>query len=270
MIDDTRDNGNSCHEADKPDSDLAGEILELIQLRSDRNDAYKWSKDLKLLAFDSIDNASHPEQAAGCAACLAEARAGREVLETREEQALWLCDRCGKGQRLEERFHCNLCNDGEYDICGSCVALGIRCKDTSHQLHYVGAICKHLASNSCPQCLLMQPFPGSGSVETFRIVRQSLLHRAKEGCTHFVAVSYCWPQEDEDQSKGQYLVRDVDGRTRRNRAPEKIIDRAVAFARESGCRFIWIDQVRDYTHILLLPSGFRFLVWPLTLVKGMH
>ena len=267
MIDDTRDNGDSCHEAD---GDLAAEILELVQLRTDRNDAYKWSKDLKLLAFDSTDNTPHSEQAAGCALCSTVASAGREVAETTEKHALWLCDRCGKGQRLEERFHCNFCNDGEYDLCGPCVTLGIRCKDASHQLQYMGPICEHLASNSCPQCLLTQPFPGSGRVETFRIVRQSLLHRGEEACTHFVAVSYCWPQEEEDQSKGRYLVRDVDGRTRRNRAPEKIIDRAVAFARESGCRFIWIDQVRDYTYILLLPSGFRFLVWPLTLVKGMH
>jgi hypothetical protein len=225
-------------------------------LRTDRNDAYKWSKDLKLLAFDSTDNTSHPEHAIGCARCSKVASEVREVAETTKKEALWSCDSCGKDQRLQERFHCNSCNDGDYDICGSCVALGIHCKDASHQLQYVGAICEHLAANYCPQCCLTQPFPGSGGVEMFRIVRQSLLHQSEEACRHFVAVSYCWPQGEEAKSKGRYLVRDLDGRTRRNRAPEKIIDRAVAFARESGCRFIWIDQVRDYTNFLPPPSRF--------------
>lgn len=248
MIDDTSDNGGSVCEAE---GGLAADVLELVQLRTDRNDAYKWAKDLKLFAFDNTDNSSQPEQAPGCAICSTVTNAGRELAGKSEEEALWFCDRCSKGQRLQERFHCNSCNAGDYDICGSCIALGTRCKDASHQLSYVGAICEHLAANSCPQCSLAPPFPGSGSVDTFRIVRQSSLHGAEEACTHFVAVSYCWPQEEKNQSKGRYIVRDVDGRTRRNRASEMIIDRAVAFARESGCRFIWIDQVRDYTRFFL-------------------
>ncbi|KAK3943226.1 heterokaryon incompatibility protein-domain-containing protein [Diplogelasinospora grovesii] len=92
----------------------------------------------------------------------------------------------------------------------------------------------------------MPPFPaGSTQVSSFRLIRQSWLQRGNSDrpCTHFVAVSYCWPQDQNDQSQGRYEIREIDGRTRRkNRAPEGIIDRAVAFARESGCRFIWIDQ----------------------------
>jgi hypothetical protein len=242
MIDDTRDNDDSGHELE---GDLVAEVLELVHFRTDRDDAYGWAKDLKLLAFDNTDGASQPEQAAGCALCATVASAGGEVAEATEEQPLWDCDRCGKHQRLQERFHCSSCNDGNYDICGSCVAEGIHCKDASHQLSYTGTICEHLATNSCRQCLMTQPFPGSGGVQTFRIVRQSWLPRAKEPCTHFVVVSYCWPTNEEDQSEGRYIIRDVDGRTRHNKASEKLIDRAVAFARESGCRFIWIDQVRD-------------------------
>jgi hypothetical protein len=241
MIDDTRDDGGPAIEGN-----LAVEVLELLQFRTDRNDAYGWSKDLKLLAFDGTDSQGRglqQGQPTVCTQCSAATALLDEPAET-ASQPLWSCDRCGRLCRLDGRFHCNLCSNGNYDLCEQCVAGGSRCKDASHQLSFVGAICEHLARNSCHQCLLTEPFPSSSCVRSFRLVHQSWLHHPELECTHFVAVSYCWPQNLADQCEGRYTIRSMDGKIRRNRAPEKIIDRAVALARESGCRFIWIDQVR--------------------------
>ncbi|OCL15254.1 hypothetical protein AOQ84DRAFT_224322 [Glonium stellatum] len=65
-------------------------------------------------------------------------------------------------------------------------------------------------------------------------------------CTHFIAVSYCWPSEVA-QTKGNsgeqpYLVLEEDLTVRPIRAPKDIIDRAVDFAVQNGFRMIWIDQ----------------------------
>lgn len=205
--------------------------------------------------FDGSNDVIQSAQTSSCARCSTVMGTGIEVVEKTKEQPLWFCDECGKPKRLQERFHCRSCNDGNYDICASCVTKGIQCKDASHQLSYTSAICEHLAASSCQQCLLAQPFPGSGPVETFRILRQSWLSRSTKPCTHFVAVSYCWSTEKENQSRGRYVIRDADGRIRNNRVREEIIDRAVSFARESGCRFIWIDQVRDCICLLNLLSS---------------
>lgn len=240
MIDDTRDINGSVENVLQ--GDLWAEVLDLTQLRTDRNDAYKWSKDLKLLAFDDTDVAPQSQQAGGCVGCSKLTRAEREAT-AKMDQPIWICDGCATDQRLQERFHCNICEGGNYDICSSCVAKGALCKDASHKLSYVGAICEHLVDNSCQRCMLTPPFPASGTVQNFRLIHQSWLPHPERICTQFVAVSYCWPANKEDQSQGRYTVRDVNGKTRRNRAPEKIIDRAVGFARQSGYRFIWIDQV---------------------------
>jgi len=96
-------------------------------------------------------------------------------------------------------------------------------------------------------------------VKNFQVVR--LENKEETGfefssCDHFIAVSYCWPSPmfDENgdiiQHTGQYLVRGEDTITRPNRAPEDVIDRAVAFAAQNGIRLIWIDQVEKIAHPL--------------------
>ncbi|KAK3352871.1 heterokaryon incompatibility protein-domain-containing protein [Lasiosphaeria hispida] len=249
MIDDTRDSESQAEGADE--GGLIGQVLELVGLRTDRNDAYKWVGDLKLLAFDDIDfkSASQPQldQPMSCAQCrlqgnLPPLEGTNEARAGTTEQPLWACDNCTQPFRLAERLHCSECNGGDYDLCSPCVASGAHCNDTSHRLTRVGTICEHLIRNSCSRCILTPTFPATGTVSSFRIVRQSSLRSIGEECTHFVAVSYCWPAEPSRQSRSQYTVRDADGKVRANRAPEEILDRAVAFARESGFRFVWIDQ----------------------------
>ena len=46
------------------------------------------------------------------------------------------CDRCNRGVLIEEPyFHCLICNDGNYDICKTCVRLRKHCLDWSHGLY---------------------------------------------------------------------------------------------------------------------------------------
>jgi len=234
MIDDTREpNGETDH---GDDANFTAEVLQLVQLRTDRNDAYTWSKNLKLLALDDHDGpvaelpTHHPRS---------------------RDRPSWLCDRCGTGDS-SERHHCVVCNNGNYDLCSLCRELG--CLDSSHTLYPVEPTFSH--ARSCASCIALPPF--QQRTNSFRIVQQSSLPASPSGeCTHFVAVSYCWPQQIEDQSQGRYTVRDINGTVRPNRAPEKILDRAVAFAREAGFRFIWIDQVWPSLSCSSLPGPNR-------------
>ncbi|KAH8661613.1 heterokaryon incompatibility protein-domain-containing protein [Tricladium varicosporioides] len=63
--------------------------------------------------------------------------------------------------------------------------------------------------------------------------------RELEGCTHYLAVSYCWKQQPV--SDRSYLVKTGDV-TRDNRAPKEVLDRAISYAAYNGLRLIWIDQ----------------------------
>jgi hypothetical protein len=268
MIDDTR-NGGAVSGSDDSPRDFAAEVIDLIQLRSDRDDAYIWARDLKLLAFDEdIDHAdaTTPYRLAQCGRCTSP-RTESTDSEGASTQPTWGCDTCRGLYRLQERFHCRFCNDGDYDLCRRCVAQGAACPDPGHTLSYSPEICEHLLARSCRPCQFVPPFPSAGPVESFRVIRQSSLPKRKEDsddpleqCTHFVAVSYCWPHEDgrlaqrQDACQGRYTVRDVDSRGRPNRAPEWVLDRAVAFARERGFRLLWIDQVNSDSTWFFRPS----------------
>jgi hypothetical protein len=94
----------------------------------------------------------------------------------------------------------------------------------------------------CDHCRPFPVFPHHKKARSFRIVRD-------RPCGHYVAVSYCWPK-DENGNRIDYdttcRIRTTDGHgaqiERRNRAPDDIIDRAVEFARSQGIRMIWVDQ----------------------------
>ncbi|KAJ4999045.1 hypothetical protein K4K48_004696 [Colletotrichum sp. SAR 10_66] len=101
----------------------------------------------------------------------------------------------------------------------------------------------------CRICSGIPEFPTHRKARFFRLFRPAdilptlLQNRATsvDVCTHYVAVSYCWPAE-EVENKGTSVVRDLDGSVRPARALDDVLDRAVDFANSCGLRMIWIDQ----------------------------
>jgi hypothetical protein len=108
----------------------------------------------------------------------------------------------------------------------------------------------------CSFCLSVPEFPRSFKPRKFRLVQSNKMvsdpDEFKPGgpyvCSHYVAVSYCWPVPQQDEhgksimTPGSYQVRDLDGAVRSSRALDNILDRAVEFAVSCGIRMIWIDQ----------------------------
>lgn len=109
--------------------------------------------------------------------------------------------------------------------------------------------CARWDKESCSSCRSWPPFPIDREIREFKIVRTIGVDTQRQiwNCSHYVAVSYCWPQAKYDEKgkevpyEGSYTVtRNND--TKRNRAPDEVIDRSVAFALENDVRLIWIDQ----------------------------
>ncbi|KAK3361771.1 hypothetical protein B0T24DRAFT_724253 [Lasiosphaeria ovina] len=110
--------------------------------------------------------------------------------------------------------------------------------------------------SDCRICSGLPEFPHDQETRTFRLFSPAKAHpslladrvMSVDVCRHYVAVSYCWPELVKDEcgnivrAAGTYQVRDLDGRTRNNRAPDDVLDRAVDFANNWGLRMIWIDQ----------------------------
>jgi hypothetical protein len=90
--------------------------------------------------------------------------------------------------------------------------------------------------NSTCACVERSQFPLEG---TSKYIITESGSRGLEGCTHYLAVSYCWKQQPV--SDRAYLVKTRDG-TRDNRAPKEVLDRAILYAAYNGLRLIWIDQ----------------------------
>ncbi len=102
MIDDTREGSPAI-----PDSvgSFRLEVLELAQLRTDRNDAYVWAGDLKLLAFD---DSGPPQYRDSCTRCdlASQERGSEDVDEAQPRDISWACNNCRNGyQDLDQRFH---------------------------------------------------------------------------------------------------------------------------------------------------------------------
>jgi hypothetical protein len=57
------------------------------------------------------------------------------------------CDSCGDGI-LESAFHCNICESGDYDLCGKCIGNRAHCKDPSHFLVEMNAKGGHLLATN--------------------------------------------------------------------------------------------------------------------------
>ena len=151
---------------------------------------------------------------------------------------------------------------GSYDLCETCVGVGKHCLDLSHSLEKFPTFefgdCIHVNARTCKDCQHVPLFPTDRSARTFKIVRLGDHESRASGnsqarsslCDDFIAVSYCWPSAKLDDAgkpfphSGQYSVKDENGSIRQNRAPEEVLDRAVAFASQNGLRLLWIDQVR--------------------------
>lgn len=52
---------------------------------------------------------------------------------TATEITAMYCDECGALTR-ENHFHCNVCREGDFDVCPGCYARGIRCYGSGHLL----------------------------------------------------------------------------------------------------------------------------------------
>jgi hypothetical protein len=135
----------------------------------------------------------------------------------------------------------------------------LHCLEPSHSLEKIPIFsfgdCIHVNARSCEDCASVPLFPNRGKARKFRVVRLNNPDSGRSAfsrCGHFVAVSYCWPRQ---QKVGRYIVREENGRSRPSRAPDEVLDRAVAFAAQNGIRLIWIDQVSGRPHIgALAPS----------------
>jgi hypothetical protein len=112
-------------------------------------------------------------------------------------------------------------------------------------------------SHTCDICTQCPEFPHQEKARKFRLFRprdvcpdlaNTQSTKAAQICSHYVAVSYCWPTSGGNNSSNHleprrsYCVRDIDGSLRANRAPDDILDRAVDVANSFGLRMIWIDQ----------------------------
>ncbi|KAI0872376.1 hypothetical protein GGS24DRAFT_18569 [Hypoxylon argillaceum] len=114
----------------------------------------------------------------------------------------------------------------------------------------------NVENSECRVCSSCPEFPHNHKTRKFRLFkpfdavqRSTPAKDLKAGdvCTHYVAVSYCWPAPEQDEeasaeTRSTYHVRELDGTTRRCRALDDVLDRAVDVANTCGLRMIWIDQ----------------------------
>ncbi|KXH37677.1 hypothetical protein CNYM01_12187 [Colletotrichum nymphaeae SA-01] len=108
----------------------------------------------------------------------------------------------------------------------------------------------------CRICSKLPTFPHDEKTRNFRLFKpvDEFPHLVTQRpgnvdvCVHYVAVSYCWPEETKDEDGNtvppitESKVRDLNGRPRPARALDDVLDRAVDFAKTFGLRMIWIDQ----------------------------
>lgn len=97
-------------------------------------------------------------------------------------------------------------------------------------------------SGTCHKCQKISTFPLHKKAKTFNVVRDI-------ECSHYVAISYCWPKDEAGKPikhipTYRVCTRDQQGELieRKNKAPDDVIDRAVEFAISQGIRMIWLDQ----------------------------
>ncbi|KAK2730220.1 hypothetical protein CKAH01_09742 [Colletotrichum kahawae] len=111
----------------------------------------------------------------------------------------------------------------------------------------------HGLPDKCDICANLPEFPHDRKARNFRVINPGSLDPTRSlvelpPCTHYVAVSYCWPEPVFNelgqlcQAQRESKVRDLNGIVRDARALDDVLDRAVDFANFAGLRMIWIDQ----------------------------
>lgn len=235
-------------------------VCSLPQFRVERRDAELWAmRDCKFLIFDpSTDASTKGKEAASSNPASATLDGNRHV----EEAPKHCCNKSkepenvdsieSKGEEAEDENwkRVDLRGEAKFQVYGN---LGPRygppspgAMPSSGDDDFECNIC-----HNCPE------FPHDQKTRNFRLFRPrdefpELLDRgiptADNICTHYLAVSYCWPPRQVDDENNvietprTYKVRDLDGNVRANRALDDVLDRAVDVANSFGLRMIWIDQ----------------------------
>ncbi|KAI0157935.1 hypothetical protein GGR52DRAFT_564578 [Hypoxylon sp. FL1284] len=102
--------------------------------------------------------------------------------------------------------------------------------------------------SKCTTCALCPEFPKKWKTRKLRLFKPFDTLPAHEICSHYVAISYCWPTPEVDadgnpvEPERSYTIRELDGTVRKSRALDDVLDRAIDVAVDFGLRMIWIDQ----------------------------
>ncbi|KAL0938424.1 uncharacterized protein CTRU02_205034 [Colletotrichum truncatum] len=200
---------------------FASEIDGILQHSGPRENALLWAKNLRFLTFDD----------------------GTDVSTTRKTPVSksGQCQRCAQGVPLPSGHKCAIHAN---------IRLTPKELETwERKLQSYSNPCVHVEDLTCDGCRHIPLFPNTGDISTFRIRRAKVecVDGIAVNCKHFVAVSYCWSSQEDDESEDKdkaqpYTVIEENGTRRPVRASRATIDRVVRFARENGFRMIWIDQ----------------------------
>lgn len=224
MIDDTLSSqSEGQHQAISPSQTcLSTNLANILKEPVVRAHATRWAKNLSFLTFDEGDATALSDDAT----------------PQTDDYPKGLCGMCESGRRILPGHHCD-------DHVGAIDKIGNKEREEKTTESSDGEendACAHVRGRSCANCWHIPLFPNKKEVTRFKIRR--LTHDGlRQQCDHFIPVSYCWSSDQRTQDEAPYQVTEEDGTVREARAPSSVIRRAVQFARDNGCRLIWIDQV---------------------------
>jgi hypothetical protein len=227
MIDDTK---HLDHGTIPSRINLSREVNQILNHQIVRAHAERWSHDLRFLTYDE-PGPRHDEVAPRDTA-----EANDEIEQTCSNATNPItgpCDRFELDKSVLSGHHCE-----------SRIPTEHMNKTREIALKDLGEPTSHACELTCGHCRHIPMFPNQGTIITFKIRR--LDPEAWLSCRHFVAISYCWAAQTQDDGTSPmepYKVVEEDGSVRNMRASSSTIDRAVEFARHNGFRMLWIDQV---------------------------
>ncbi|KAI0107572.1 hypothetical protein GGR51DRAFT_559377 [Nemania sp. FL0031] len=220
-------------------TELLSDIAELREFHVSRDDTYRWVyRDMKFLVCDESDDGdnSGKEQHSEPMLPPYPEFPGRAVQGHFSVQENWkyLLDTSDRDIWLHSDFTTpdshplpRRSNSGEADVSTDVIN---------------SEATKQPPIQSCDICSQFPRFPTHRKTRKFRLVCPAKIF--EQGmCEHFVAVSYRWA--DGPRGSAQIMTEATDAShssIRQSKAPDSIIDRAVAHAVNNGLRFIWIDQ----------------------------
>lgn len=235
-------------------------VCSLPQFRIERRDAELWAvRDCKFLIFDTGTVVSRERNTV-----VSSESANNTVHASRDVEGA--PDRCSS--KLNEPDSVNVIQGKGKEVEKNNWRLVESRGEAMHHIHGdLGPRYGPSSSDSAPRssddefeckiCHNCPEFPHDRKTRNFRLFRpreefpelfSDGLPVADDICTHYLAVSYCWPPQKMDDQKNvvetprTYRVRDLDGSVRANRALDDVLDRAVDVANSFGLRMIWIDQ----------------------------